>query len=162
MSVISDNCQNIITGACRLWLRESRQHVMCKESETLYCSDGRVTHTWHLDISGSCYKTLAFINKHREQRWTNFSFLPFSFLRFIAYLSFYLPLFLGLVLQLRRLVASTTLRRPWFNPRPVHVRFVVDRRFSEFFGCPQSVSFYHCSISSLTLLKTLAADSVVK
>jgi hypothetical protein len=46
-------------------------------------------------------------------------------------------------------VAGAIIRKPWFDARPVHVRFVVDkgycdRVFSEYFRFLLSVSFHKC------------------
>jgi hypothetical protein len=49
--------------------------------------------------------------------------------------------------ELRRLVSGFQQRRPGFEPRPVHVGFVVDKVvlrqvFSEYFGFPCQFSFH--------------------
>jgi hypothetical protein len=54
---------------------------------------------------------------------------------------------------LRRLAAGLPPRRPGFDPRSVHVGFVVDKVAlgqvfpPEFFGFPLSISFHRCSIT---------------
>jgi hypothetical protein len=48
---------------------------------------------------------------------------------------------------LRRLAAGFPPRRPGFDPGSVHVGFMVDRFFPEFFGFPLSISFHRCSIT---------------
>jgi hypothetical protein len=49
---------------------------------------------------------------------------------------------------LRSLVAGLSPRRPGFAPGSIHVEFVVDRFFSEFFGFPLSI--YHSTVALQT------------
>jgi hypothetical protein len=66
----------------------------------------------------------------------------------------------GTVLWIRQLVAGISSRRPDFDPRSVHVRFVVDKvalgqvffRVLRFFPC---VSFHQCSILTIYTLLLL-------
>jgi hypothetical protein len=58
---------------------------------------------------------------------------------------------------LRQLIAGLSLSRPKFDPRPVHVRFVVGKValgqvFLQVYGFPLSVSFHHCSIHIFILI----------
>jgi hypothetical protein len=53
---------------------------------------------------------------------------------------------------LRRLAAGLPGRRPEFDPRSVHVGFLVDKMvlgqgFPEYFSLPLSISFHRCSIT---------------
>jgi hypothetical protein len=59
------------------------------------------------------------------------------------------------VTWLRRLVAGLSQRRPGFDTRSVHVRFVVDEValglvFLRVVGFPLSISFHWCSINCKT------------
>jgi hypothetical protein len=73
--------------------------------------------------------------------------------------------------QLRRLVAGFPHRRPGFEPRSVHVRFVVDKValeqvFSEYFGFPCQFSFqrllhnHHLSSGAGTIGQLVASYQV--
>jgi len=66
-----------------------------------------------------------------------------------------------LVLSAVRLVPGFSPRRPGFDPRSVHIRFVVDKVavgqvFCEYFGLSLSVYFQLCSILIRTLLLLLS------
>jgi len=71
---------------------------------------------------------------------------------------------------LKQIDAGILLQRPRFNPRPVHVEFVVNKvalgqalLFSEYFCSLLSPSFYPCSIliQLLPSYITSAIDSVI-
>jgi len=56
-------------------------------------------------------------------------------------------------------VASFGVQTPGFDPRPLYVRFAVDKvvkgqLFTEYFGCPLSMLFHRCSIFMFDLIST--------
>jgi hypothetical protein len=69
---------------------------------------------------------------------------------------------------LRQLVARLLRRRHVFYPGSVYVGFVVDKvalgqGFHEYFGLPESISFYQCSISrKMTIIKIIKIINIMR
>jgi hypothetical protein len=88
----------------------------------------------------SCEMSVTFVEFKPKLQCKHFFFVKGFTIKFRA-----LPWF-------RRLVASLSLRRPWFDPGPVHVVFLVDKVAARqvFHRVLRFLCHHHCTISSFS------------